>query len=37
MDNKMVKVTIGDSTKEYPKGIRFADVVKEYEIGRAHV
>lgn len=31
MDNKMVKVTIGDSTKEYPKGIRFADVVKEYE------
>lgn len=31
MDNKMVKVTIGDSTKEYPKGIRFAEVVKEYE------
>ena len=31
MDGEMVKVTIGDSTKEYPKGIRYADVVKEYE------
>ncbi|MDO4274712.1 MAG: nucleoside kinase [Eubacteriales bacterium] len=31
MDQKMVKVTVGGETREYRKGIRYADVVKDFE------
>ena len=31
MEQKMVKVTVGEEVKEYPVGICYADVVKDYE------
>lgn len=31
MEQKMVKVTVGEEVREYPVGICYADVVKDYE------
>lgn len=31
MEQKMVRVTVGGETKEYRKGVRYADVVRDFE------
>lgn len=31
MEQKMINVTVSGETKEYPKGITYADIVKDYE------
>lgn len=31
MDNQLIQVTINGVTKPYPRGIRYAEIVKEYE------
>ena len=30
MEGKMVQVTVGDEVREYPDGICYVDIVREY-------
>ena len=31
MEGKMVQVTVGDEVREYPDGICYVDIVREYQ------